>query len=116
MVRDEASLHNGYYWAAENLRWLGKHCFQKKWSFNVWASISSIIVVGPCCFYETFTDKGCKTEILQGVVDQFICDMSLNECKEMYFHSDGVPPNATVTAREWQDAVSQGNGLDVRGT
>lgn len=101
----QVNLHNAHYWAVENPRWLRKCRFQKKWSFNVWAGIFNGTVVGPYFFDGTLTGNRYKTEILQGVVDQFICDIPLSEYKEMYFQHDGAPPHAAVTAREWLDAV-----------
>lgn len=97
----QVNLHNAHYWAVENPRWMRKCRFQKKWSFNVWAGICNGSVVGPYFFDGALTGHRYRAEILEGVVDSFIGDISLSQYREIFFQHDGAPPHAAATATRW---------------
>lgn len=105
------NVHNAHYWSQQNPHWLRQHKHQVRWSVNVWCGILGDRIIGPYFFEGNLDSKKYTQEILSIVVDNFACDLSLNDLRKVWFQHDGAPPHFSTSAKRWLDRHFSGQWI-----
>ncbi|XP_045456076.1 uncharacterized protein LOC123665890 [Melitaea cinxia] len=104
---DESTFTRNGLWNRQNLRYW-KHVnphlaretsHQYRITVNVWAGIHRKTIIGPI-FIDGSLNSDKFLELLNGPVDDYIDELSLDAYSQMWYQLDGAPAHSVVSARE----------------
>lgn len=101
----QVNIHNTRYWQDENPHWVLQAHLQYQWSFNVWCGIYSGTNIGPVFFYYMLAGEQYVNNILNGPLQDFLCEVPLARIKDIWYQHDGAPAHGSRKACNWLDEV-----------
>lgn len=101
----QVNIHNAHYWSDKNPHWVWQARHQYQWSFNVWCGIYDGTIIGPVFFDGTLTGERYVNDILNGPLQDFLCEIPLARIKDIWYQHDGAPAHGSSKVCSWLDEV-----------
>ncbi|KAJ3660913.1 hypothetical protein Zmor_005340 [Zophobas morio] len=94
--------HNNHFWATENPFVVRPRAHQRRFSFNLWAGIINMNLLGP---FELPARLNAEhfLEFLQNEFQVLLEDLPLANLRNMWLQMDGAPPHFGRIVRNWCD-------------
>lgn len=84
----------------QNHQWLREHNHQFRWSFNVRCGISGNKIIESYFLEGNLTGRQYTVDVLNELVDDFACDLPLQDLRQTWFQHNGAIPHLFCMALE----------------